>query len=250
MSYLDFIFSPLLKYPPVYVIIGLSLGLSIMITFIYKWMTDQTLMKQLKQDIKKLQEQMKANKSNQKKLLEINKMAMEKNMQYMGKSMKPTLVTFIPLILIFGWVSAHYTYDPVSPGESFTMTATFREGSTGTAKLLATEGMEIIGNTEQEIKDSLAKWTLMGNLGNHLLEVEYDGQKFSKEIIITESYEFAAVSKVNKEEKLTSLSIEARKFRVFGEDFKIINYHPGWLGLYIITSIVFSMALRKLLDLS
>ncbi len=63
MSYLDFIFSPLLKYPSVYVIIGLSLGLSIMITFIYKWMTDQTLMKQLKQDIKKLQEQMKANKS-------------------------------------------------------------------------------------------------------------------------------------------------------------------------------------------
>src|SRR3989344_6529305 len=102
MAYLDFIFSPLLKFNPVLVIVGLSLVLSILITFIYKWMTDQTLMKQLKQDIKKLQEQMKANRNNQKKMLEINKLAMEKNMQYMGKSMKPTLVTFIPLILIFG----------------------------------------------------------------------------------------------------------------------------------------------------
>ena len=53
---------------------------------------------------KSLQKDMRALKDNPSKLMELNKLAMQKNMEYMRHSMKPTLYTLLPLLLIFGWL--------------------------------------------------------------------------------------------------------------------------------------------------
>ena len=43
-------------------------------------------------------------KDNPEKMTQVNKQLMEKNLTYMKHSMKPMLFTFIPIIVIFGWM--------------------------------------------------------------------------------------------------------------------------------------------------
>jgi len=105
---LDFVFGPLLKLPTLAAVIILSFLISLLITLIYKWTTNQSVMKELKDEIKKLQEQAKQLKEQPDKAMEIHKKVMETNMQYMSHSMKPTLITFLPIILIFGWMQQHF----------------------------------------------------------------------------------------------------------------------------------------------
>src|SRR3989338_11338561 len=128
MAYYDFlniIFAPLLKLPVLWVVIILSFIVSVIIIVITKYTTDQTLMKKLKDDIKDYQKQIKELKGNPAKAMEVQKKAMELNMKYMMHSLKPTIITFIPIILIFGWMSATFAYDGINPNQEFSVTAVF-----------------------------------------------------------------------------------------------------------------------------
>ena len=56
-SILNPLFAPLLKLPVFWSIFLIALGISVLITLVYKWMTDQHLMKTLKEDMKKFQKE-------------------------------------------------------------------------------------------------------------------------------------------------------------------------------------------------
>lgn len=86
--------------------------LTFFITLIYKLTTNQEKMKDMKEELKILQNQMKEHKANPKKMMEIQKQAMEKNLAYMKHSFKPTLYTFLPLIIVFSWLRTTYGGDP------------------------------------------------------------------------------------------------------------------------------------------
>ena len=109
----DPILSPLLKLNPLLGIAIISFILTLLMTIAYKYLTDQELMKSLKQEIKDFQKEMKEFKDNPTKVMEIQKKAMEKNMKYMMHSFKPMLFTFIPLVIMFGWLRNTYTIVPV-----------------------------------------------------------------------------------------------------------------------------------------
>jgi len=237
------LFSPLLKLPVAWAIIIISLAIAVLITFVYKWMTDQHLMRTLKADIKGFQRQMKELKHDPKKVMEVQKRAMETNMKYMMHSMKPTLITFIPIIIIFGWLNAHLAFDPILPGQDFTTTALFAKGTAGEITLGVPEGMELLNKAEQTIVNNQAEWTLKGATGNYLLEYEYGGQAFTQELLITEERAYEKPVKTIKGGQLKTLRINNQKV-------KPISFLPfGWLGTYIIFSIVFSISLRKLMKL-
>ncbi len=78
------------------------------ITLLYKFKTDQKLMKELKIEIKAMQKEMKAFKDNPEKVMSMQKEMMEKNMKIMMQSLKPTLYSLIPIIFIFGWLRSYY----------------------------------------------------------------------------------------------------------------------------------------------
>jgi uncharacterized membrane protein (DUF106 family) len=82
----------------------LSIVLSLLVTLVYKFMTDQVLMKELKKELKKHQKHMKEHRGNSAKISEISKKSMETNMKYMQQSMKPMLITIIPFLAIFTWL--------------------------------------------------------------------------------------------------------------------------------------------------
>lgn len=105
-NFFNWIFSPLpIDSHPYWSITILSLILTVFITLIYKLVSNQTVMKQLKQEQDTLKKEMKALKHDAEKYMEVQKVSIQKSLEYMRHSMKPTLFYIIPLLLIFGWMS-------------------------------------------------------------------------------------------------------------------------------------------------
>lgn len=105
----------ILGMQPVWFILLVSVILSLVTTLIYKFATDQSLMKQIKDDIKKYQEQLKQCKSDPAKSLEIQKQMMPLNSKLMMQSMKPMLITIIPFIVVFQLLARVYSGYVVIP---------------------------------------------------------------------------------------------------------------------------------------
>jgi len=242
-SIINPIFEPILQLPILWAIIIISLLLALFMTLIYKWMTDQHLMKTLKEDIKKFQQQMREFKSDPKKVMEIQKRAMQTNMKYMSHSMRPTLITFIPIIIIFGWMHAHLAYEPIMPGQEFTTTVLLKEGAVGSVELIVPEQLTLLTNSTQEIVDNQASWKLEGPEGEYLLEYKYNEQKFSKDLLITDKQSYKQPEKNIKDSQITKITVDHKKII----PLNIFGWKIGWLGTYIILSIIFSSVIRKLL---
>ncbi|MDP3918425.1 MAG: EMC3/TMCO1 family protein [Nanoarchaeota archaeon] len=114
-SMLNPILGPIMSIPSPYNLILISFLITGAITLVYKFMTDQTLMKELKAEMKSMQKEMKEFKNDPDKMIGLQKQVMEKNLKYMMQSLKPTIITFIPIIIIFGWLRTYYTElgDPI-----------------------------------------------------------------------------------------------------------------------------------------
>ncbi|MDD5253614.1 MAG: EMC3/TMCO1 family protein [Candidatus Nanoarchaeia archaeon] len=87
---------------------------TLIVTLIYKFTTNQTLMKELKAKLKSHQAEMKTFKNDPQKLMAIQKEAMEANMKYMMQSFKPMLFTFIPVIIMWSWLRTVYEATTIS----------------------------------------------------------------------------------------------------------------------------------------
>jgi len=86
---------------PLGMLIGLSAGLAIITTLVYKFATDQNMMKELKAELKKYTDSMKEHKDDTEKMLESQKKAMDINMKIMKQNFKPMLITMVPFIGVF-----------------------------------------------------------------------------------------------------------------------------------------------------
>lgn len=108
-NFFNFTFGPIMNLPDPLNLLIISFILTGLITLAYKYLTDQTKMKELKDEMKATQKKMKELKDQPDKVMSMQKDAMKKNMEYMKHSMKPMLFTFIPIIVIFGWLRNYYT---------------------------------------------------------------------------------------------------------------------------------------------
>ena len=237
--------NPLLQIHPLFSLIILSFFISLIITLVYKAMTDQDLMKQLKAEMKEFQKEMKELKDHPEKMMSVQKKAMQTNMKYMGLSMKPTLVTFIPIIIIFGWMHSHLAYEPILPGQEFIVTANFKKAE-GEIQLAVPEGIKVISESVQEIKNDQANWVLNGMLGQYVLEYEFEGTKYNQELLIANELSYKNPIKPIKHDKLKSLNINNKKLKVMN----LFGWQVGWLGTYIIFSLLFSLSMRKMMNLA
>jgi len=257
MSFLDPVLNPLLALNPLVVIILISVTLSGLITILYKYLTDQTLMKSLKDQLKRYQQEIKANKDNPSKMMEIQKKSMQVNMKYMMQSFKPMLFSFIPIILIFGWLNAHLAYEPIMPGQEFGTSLIFDKGITGNVTIIVPEELEIIGEAEQQIepyvdegwiwdsKGAIARWNLKSDvIGEYLMQYKYNDKTYDKKVIVTNKREYAAVSK-DGSGKLETIKIYNKKMK----PLNLFGFELGWIWTYIIFSILTNILLRKVLKI-
>lgn len=101
-------FTDLLVANPRISIICFSLVVSLFVTIVNYFILDKDRMRELKQKQKDLQAEMKNHKDNPAKMMELQKELMGHTMETMKHSMKPMLITWIPIILFFGWLRNVY----------------------------------------------------------------------------------------------------------------------------------------------
>ena len=259
MAYYDFlniVFGPLLKLPLWFAIIIMSIIISVIVIVITKYTTNQALMKELKDQLKEHQKQIKEHKNNPSKAMEIQKKAMEVNMRYMSHSLRPTLITFIPIILIFGWMNSVFAFQSIHQQQEFNVTANFQNNIEGQAEIIVPEEISVVGNKTAKIQTEItgtifknigkkATWALKGKKeGEYILEFVYDNDRQQKPVLITNSRQYIDSVKKIKEGPITSIQINYGKLIVIPLGFWNLL---GWLGTYIISSIIFTMGLRKML---
>jgi uncharacterized membrane protein (DUF106 family) len=87
----------------------LFLIISLFMTIIQKFATDQKTLKMLKEEQKEIQKEVQKYKENPEKALEINKRNMKLMGDMMSLNMKSSFITMIPLVLLFRWFSDVFT---------------------------------------------------------------------------------------------------------------------------------------------
>jgi uncharacterized membrane protein (DUF106 family) len=246
MNFLDPVFNPLLALQPIYTILIVSVVLTALLTIAYKFLTNQKLMKELKTEMKSMQKQAKEFSSQPEKASEINKRMMEKNMEYMKQTMRSTLITMLPIILIIGWMSAHLSYDPLFPGQMFNVTVT----APGVSNLTIEAGnLTVIGNKTLAALDGKYVWQVKGDsVGEYVLGFTYGKVYTEKKILISNELNYEQPIEKVKNSPITLIEISHNKLKPLG-DFSLFGWQPGWLGIYIIISIVVSTGLRKLMGI-
>jgi len=254
MALLDPVLNPLLAFPPLVIIFILALAISLIIIIVYKFMTDQKLMKAMKKEIKHLQKEMKKFRDNPGKMMEINQKVMKKNMEYMKHSMKPTLFTMLPIILIFGWMNANLAFDSINPGQEFDVTIYLEEHADEEVSIEVPPEIIVISDNPPELKETTSglifrktrqkgTWTLKGEAGGYMLNFLYDGEYYNREVTITQGDEYSPQTVKIDEGDVVSIDIEYQKKRVLN----LFGWKLSWFWAYVIFSLVFSMTLRKLL---
>jgi len=235
-AFLDSVFGFLLAWPPLLAISVVSLVVSLIIVGAYKLLTDQKEMKRLKDELKEMQKKMKSLKDDPEKMMKVQREAMALNMQYMSKSMKPTLVTFLPIILVFGWMNAHFAFEPLLPNQEFLLTAEVKGAEN--VSVVVPEGLSVVSGMSVAPKEGIAEFRLKGEEGRHLVTLQGGGEEVDKEVLITTDRAYAEVSQAYKGNVFERVSLGNEKLLVF--------WKLGWLGTYIILAIVLSTVLRKL----
>ncbi len=248
-EYLGFVFNPLLSLGAFWALLIVSFIVSLIVTLIYKFFSNQDEMKRLKGEMKEEQKRMKEMKSEPEKMLEMQKKVMSKNMEYMKHSFKPMLITFIPVILIFAWLQAALAFEAINVGDEFNVDVIFNEGVDGNlSATIKDEGIKIIGEDTKEISQINNFKFKAVEKGEYFIDFEYDDRVCSRKVIVDEVKYAGQVEKCKKVEEIKGMRINYSGLKPLGE-FSIFGWHPGWLGLYIILSLVFSLTLRKVLKL-
>ena len=227
--------------------------ITLIITLIYKYTTNQSLMKDLKAELKSFQKQIKELKDKPDEAMKVQKKMMETNSKYMMHSFKPMIYTFLPIIIFFGWMSAHLAYYPILPAEEFSVTVNFNDGVTGSVELILSEGLSSLNGLNQTIKANQATWFLKGEEGEYLLEYKFNNQIYNNEVVISNELDYKEPILKIKEGGISNIVINLEKVKPL-EKIPIINSIPwiggfGWLGTYIILSLIFSSLLRKTLKI-
>lgn len=247
---------------PALAILIVSILISVFITLALKYFTDQTMMKGLREEMNEMQKKMRNMKSNPEKAMKLNQRLMDANLKYMSASMKPTIITFLPIILVFGWLNSHLGYYPLEPGRNFTLTATFRSSggvAAQAATLRAPEGLTILETVTKQIESGVTRWELSGAEGRYTVSIDFGNNTYNKSIVITSGREYAPPVEQYKKsffspEKggLDKIELSNAKVMPF-VDVPIIRDIPwvgtwGWLGVYFVFSIGFSILFRKLFN--
>ncbi|HLC90720.1 MAG TPA: EMC3/TMCO1 family protein [Candidatus Nanoarchaeia archaeon] len=250
MAFLDPILNPVLQplinLGPFWAIVVLSLLISLVIVLVYKYFTNQNEMKRLKDEQKEFQKKMKELRNQPEEMMKVQKEAMSANLQYMKHSFKATLITMLPIILIFSWMNAHLMYEPIFPDETYSVSAQFAEGVTGEAELIVDERTELLSDAAQPISDRVT-WRLKSDEGEHFLTVKTNHTEQSKKVLITKEVQYEEPITRYDHSDIALIQINYDKLQPLGE-LSLFGWHPGWLGLYIIISILASLLLRKVMN--
>lgn len=254
MALLDPVLGWTLAFHPFITILILSVIVTLVSTFAYKYLTDQAEMKRLKTRIESFKKEIKDARDNPKKMMKLNQEAMEVNMQYFRRSLKPMLFTFLPIIIVFSWMGANLMYDQLAPGEPLIVKAYVNDGFTGelvlASETLAENAYTAPITTDGESR-SVAAFAVQGDAGTHNFTITYNGESYGGNtgtIVFGENPRTTSFAGRGPIANANGIVIEYPRIRPLG-GFHIGSWYPGWIAVYILLSIVLSVTTRRLLKI-
>jgi uncharacterized membrane protein (DUF106 family) len=112
-SFFNSIFGWAIDIAPAFGVFVVSVVMTLIVTIVYKYVTNQTKLKEMKEEMKAIRKEMKEAKDDQKRLMELQKKSFQSSMEQMRHSFKPMLITFVPIIIVFGWLRNTFTAEAV-----------------------------------------------------------------------------------------------------------------------------------------
>ena len=91
----------------------IAFTITLILTLLQKYTTDQETLRNIKKEQKLLQEEMKKYKDNSDKLMELQKKSFEFIPKTMDITMRPLIFTAIPVILFLRWFTDYFSANPV-----------------------------------------------------------------------------------------------------------------------------------------
>jgi len=98
----------LIQINPRISIVILSLIASLIITIISYFLTDRGKMKEIRERQKEIRLELKQVKNDPEKVMELNKKMMQDFPEQMRASLKPMIVTIVPILIFFGWLKSTF----------------------------------------------------------------------------------------------------------------------------------------------
>lgn len=238
MALLDPIFLPLFKFNLLLGLVVISFIVTLFSTLIYKYTTDQLLMKRIKREIKELQEKAKAAAEDPQKVMEINKEMFSKSMEQMKSNFKSSMYTMIPVMVILLYLSSSFSFAPISPNQEFEIEVTTNQDIE-----INLENPDLTLNKIEKYKLEDTYLTSYFFVGDKQGDYTVSFNNNTQTIKLTNEYGFIEpVQQVNKE----IVKIETKHDKLVF--LNLFGWRLGWFGAYIIISILFSMIIRKLLN--
>ncbi|MBT3408106.1 DUF106 domain-containing protein [Candidatus Woesearchaeota archaeon] len=236
---IDNIILPLFNY-------NLSVGMAIVAliatlfsTVVYKYTTDQLLLKRIKRETKELQEKSKSFKDNQEKLMQINKEIMSKSFEQMKITFKSSMYTMLPLLIVFIYLAGNFTYEPIKPNEQFELNIYSNNKSIEYQLPKKIKLIEV--NNIEEDKNYITNLKLISN-NTGLVIIPIENTKHR--ILISDKIEYEDPIQEISNSKITKIETVHKELTFIN----LFGWEIGYLGTYIIFSIIFSIILRKLLN--
>ena len=203
-------------------------------------MTDQVMMKNAREEMKKLQKKMRQQKDNPKKLMEIQKKMLSYNKDIMMQSFRPLLVTFIPIIIIFGWINMHMVYFPIAEDEVFSVDVEMRDLSD--IRVVADNLTILERDNVSGVKE--ATFAFSGPAGFHDIAFSSAGITETIQVQIGTGEYYSPKNGMRSPFKRATVNLQRLEMLPLG-----FTNLTGF-GTYIIFTIVFSLLLRKLLKVA
>ncbi len=240
---LDPFLSPLLRLPPFWSLVVIVLFVTLGVTLVQKYKTDQRRLRELKALQKRHQQRIREAARDPEKLVKLQQEQMAYTLEMFRHSFKPLLYTLLPLLIVFGWMQSHLAFQPIMPGEEFSVSVELAEGASGQVSLsVVPEGLSIIGNASQPAAPLLS-WRLRGGAGWYTLRFSLDGESVEKEVLVGRGGALSASE--SYEGLFHRVTVGYEPIRPLGS-FSLFGWRPGWFGTYVLLSFLFSILFRKL----
>ena len=256
----EFLFLPFRNLSPWYGMIFISLLTALFMLFIFRYTSNQTGIKRVKDKIKAHLLELRLYKENMGTTLRAQGKIFRCNIKYIGYSAKPMLVMIIPLVLILAQLNLWFGYDSLAQGERTIVKVKLEdnlnpmdtEAILDSAAAIAVETPPLRIEEEKEIC-----WRIRAKgEGKHALPFTMNGEPFSKTIVISPS-PLAKISPLkasrildgflypgesplpkNLPVKAVEVIYPAKRLNLFG-----LKLH--WLVAYFALSIIFAFALKR-----
>lgn len=240
------LYQSFLSLDPVIIIAIVATIVSIGITLVQKYLSNQPKIKRLKKDIDELRQEMKDTKDDPDEMMEVQSKMTSKNLAMMKEKFKPMIYYLVPVMLIFLWLGSTLAYQPIQPGQEFNVTLEMNDDVDIQTVTLETPQPIQVRQDQRNMEENTITWYLEGEEGSHTLIIRGDDFEETKNVVISEGRNYAEPAQQIDNGTIT---IGNKAVHPFGS-FSLFGYRPGWLVSYIFFSIITGIIARKVMNVA